>query len=63
MPHHVVTGLRDLGFMSDENPRAAEELALLLLEDLLVVIDVRRDHAAPHVLEDRRLARHWAAAS
>jgi len=29
MPHHVVTGLRDLGFMSDENPRAAEELALL----------------------------------
>ena len=50
--HDVVAVLRDLGFVGDEQPGAAEETLLFQLEQLFVVVDVRGDHPAPDVTED-----------
>jgi len=37
--------------MPDEDPGAAEKPLALQPEDLLVVVDVRRDHAAAHIAQ------------
>jgi len=50
--HDVVAGLRHLGLMGHEEPAAAEQPLLLQDEDLVVVVDVRRDHAPADVLEN-----------
>jgi hypothetical protein len=54
----VITGLRDLGFVADEDPCPTKNVSLLQLEDLPVVVDVGRDHASSYVIEDSGLVGH-----
>lgn len=49
--HHVVARPRDLRLVRDEQPRPAEQALALQPEDLLVVVDVRRDHPPAHIPE------------
>ena len=49
---YVVAGLGDLGFVRDEHPGPAEDSVPLQREDLVVVVDVGRDHAVPDMRSD-----------
>jgi hypothetical protein len=54
----VVPRLGDLRLVGHEDPRPGEDPLLLQLEDLPVVVHVRRDHPAADVGEDAGLVGH-----
>lgn len=47
----IVAGLGDLRLMADKDSDPAEESLLFEFEDRAVVVDVRWNHSAPHVVE------------